>query len=643
MKGRNFILQNFPFIEDDFDALTDYQLFSKVVEYVKRFAKDNEEFKKQLEKYENYFENLDVQEEIDNKLDEMLEDGSLSSIISMYLELQTTYGYDSLSDMKSATNLINGCYAKTLGYYSTNDGGASHYLIRTKELSDTPDDMTIIALDDETLVAELVKEDIMNPTQFGAKGDGETDDTLSINTCIDYADNILFNQGTYIINPIYDSENPDDTCINLKSDKIIDFNNATITIDSTDEMLGYIIRGYQVNNITLKNGNIIGYDETESTGADSQQMGIAIMDCSNIVIENMNISHCRGDGIYVREYSNQKKTNNVYINNCIFTDNRRNQIGYTGGKNIKITNCDFVFDVDPEETYESNWVGIDFERDHDYARFENFYINNCNFKGQPKAAISLSPVDTTVPCYGTIENCNILNCARAIQGTRGGGAGNSVYVRNINITGCTLPPISMTRGNNSMNITFENIVLNSFTYTGVEDLNYMFYMPGASGEGVSNVSIINPICKVQCPLVFMNNGINNVSIINPIFQNGQSDNSWGILHGRTGSSVLVLKDDYNQIRMTIDDDYTPSNISIPSNIIVYGQSEAIDVTIVNSLMSDGNEITVFNLGGYITNILIQNQRTVTIPPYQGYIRIIKMNGVPMFYGNLTKFENLPQE
>ena len=57
MKGRNFILQNFPFIEDDFDALTDYQLFSKVVEYVKRFAKDNEEFKKQLEKYENYFEN----------------------------------------------------------------------------------------------------------------------------------------------------------------------------------------------------------------------------------------------------------------------------------------------------------------------------------------------------------------------------------------------------------------------------------------------------------------------------------------------------------------------------------------------------------------------------------------------------------
>mgnify|MGYP003303630304 CR=1 FL=1 len=32
---RNFVLQNFPYLEDDFDALTDYELFSKMVGYVK--------------------------------------------------------------------------------------------------------------------------------------------------------------------------------------------------------------------------------------------------------------------------------------------------------------------------------------------------------------------------------------------------------------------------------------------------------------------------------------------------------------------------------------------------------------------------------------------------------------------------------
>ena len=32
---KNTVLRNFPILEDDFDALTDYELFSKMVAYVK--------------------------------------------------------------------------------------------------------------------------------------------------------------------------------------------------------------------------------------------------------------------------------------------------------------------------------------------------------------------------------------------------------------------------------------------------------------------------------------------------------------------------------------------------------------------------------------------------------------------------------
>ena len=32
---KNAVLRNFPILEDDFDALTDYELFSKMVAYVK--------------------------------------------------------------------------------------------------------------------------------------------------------------------------------------------------------------------------------------------------------------------------------------------------------------------------------------------------------------------------------------------------------------------------------------------------------------------------------------------------------------------------------------------------------------------------------------------------------------------------------
>ena len=36
---KNSVLQNFPILEDDFDALTDYELFSKMVGYVKSIDK----------------------------------------------------------------------------------------------------------------------------------------------------------------------------------------------------------------------------------------------------------------------------------------------------------------------------------------------------------------------------------------------------------------------------------------------------------------------------------------------------------------------------------------------------------------------------------------------------------------------------
>ena len=86
------VLQNFPFIEADFDALTNYGLLCKIVEYLNNVIASQNTVQTnvetlntafiQLKNYvDNYFENLDVQDEINNKLDEMLEDGSLSTLI----------------------------------------------------------------------------------------------------------------------------------------------------------------------------------------------------------------------------------------------------------------------------------------------------------------------------------------------------------------------------------------------------------------------------------------------------------------------------------------------------------------------------------------------------------------------------------
>lgn len=153
----------------------------------------------------NYFDNLDVQNEINNKLDDMVEAGTLQEIIADYLNSKAIFGFDTVAAMKNATNLINGSYAKTLGFYSINDGGSALYKIRNVTNDDVVDEVTIIALNDNSLIAELIVLNEINIKQFGAYGNNETDDTLSINKALTFANekniyNVYIPNGTYIVN-----------------------------------------------------------------------------------------------------------------------------------------------------------------------------------------------------------------------------------------------------------------------------------------------------------------------------------------------------------------------------------------------------------------------------------------------------------
>ena len=148
---------------------------------------------------EHYFENLDVQEEINNKLDDMVEDGTLDQIIEQYLNSGAFWGFDTVADMKNATNLINGSYAKTIGFHEKNDNGGASYKIRTITNDDVVDEKKIIALYDNTLVAELIIENCLNIKQIGAYGDDSHDDTSILTYAINNFDTIYIPKGIYKI------------------------------------------------------------------------------------------------------------------------------------------------------------------------------------------------------------------------------------------------------------------------------------------------------------------------------------------------------------------------------------------------------------------------------------------------------------
>lgn len=140
------MLQTFPFIEATFDAIDNYGLLCKIVEYVNKNILKTNELGIKVEELNNWFNNLDVQDEINKKLDEMAESGELQNIIGEFLKINTQLIYNTVAEMKSSNNLIVGSTAKTLGFYELNDGGKATYKI-VDDTNLNVDNMTVHLLD----------------------------------------------------------------------------------------------------------------------------------------------------------------------------------------------------------------------------------------------------------------------------------------------------------------------------------------------------------------------------------------------------------------------------------------------------------------------------------------------------------------
>lgn len=297
MRFRNYLLSNFPFLEDDFDALTDYQLFCKMIGYMKKMSKQFDEFKVKLDKYENYFNNLDVQEEIDNKLDEMYESGELADIVSEFLALKSTFTYDTVADMKLAENLANGCTAKTLGYNTIFDGGDAYYYIRTKTEDDTADDIFILDLYDADLVAELiVKNNEVNVKQAGITGDPSDDATSLLAALISSGYNLYFPDGVY---------------------------NTTSQLNITC----HSIRGGE--NSTIK------YNDSENNGQLIEIDGITKLNISNLIFD------CGSATDSTKTSVNLYNSNDIKIKNCEFKNGYGGHLRLNGSDTVLIEDCNF--------------------------------------------------------------------------------------------------------------------------------------------------------------------------------------------------------------------------------------------------------------------------------------------------------------
>lgn len=143
---------------------------------------NNSEVVKELQEYvSTYFDDLDIQDEIDTKLDEMAADGELSQILLDYLELNGLIVFDTIADMKLADNLIDGSYLRTLSKTSLATGDGAFYKVRLLDVSDVIDDDLLVGLTNyPELVAEKITDYVYNT--LDSKIDSVTGDLTQLVT-----------------------------------------------------------------------------------------------------------------------------------------------------------------------------------------------------------------------------------------------------------------------------------------------------------------------------------------------------------------------------------------------------------------------------------------------------------------------------
>ena len=315
-----FVLENFPFIEADFDALTEWQLFCKLGKEINKIIDSQNVVGTEMEKFSqafvelqnyvnNYFDNLDVQDEINNKLNEMSEDGTLQEIISAYLNSKAIFGFDNVEEMKNATNLIDGSYAKTLGFYDKNDGGSGFYRIRNVTNKDDVDGGSLIALDNTNLVAELITNGTINIKQYGAKETVnsyyENDISTYLEKCLNKYDEVYIPNGTYYLSSLTMNVN-NKHLIGIGNVKIYTNNDGLVFSGTSTEP--YINR---VRELRIKNINFLGENRV-GVGLTLRYFGECyIDDCHFEGLEK---------GLYLLNGSEFAMNNSILIGNTISLD-----------------------------------------------------------------------------------------------------------------------------------------------------------------------------------------------------------------------------------------------------------------------------------------------------------------------------------
>lgn len=297
--------------------------------------------------------------------------------------------FESVADMVADVALIVGQKCRTLGYYAVGDGGGNHYEI-VAAATGTNDGGSYIDLYGSGFQAKgFFGAGFATPKQFGAYGDGLSDDTLAIRNAIAFSDVVHIQRGNYrTTSDITHNKGTSSTKTTIIGDGI---GVSVITLDHY--VNGIQILGNQtdltevhISGISVRRNNPDAY--IGSIGPKS----ILVRYSKNSTIDDTEESGAIGFGI---QFWNSK---NATVRNCYVHDHKGGKSGPTGTDGIHFYVCDGATAV--------------------YNKVENVGDD----------AISFGSFDSANPTK------NITCHSNKITGGGGGGVKHYAYVENSSIS-----------------------------------------------------------------------------------------------------------------------------------------------------------------------------------------------------------------
>lgn len=271
--------------------------------------------------------------------------------------------------------------------------------------------------------AETAEPRILNVRDYGAVGDGVTNDTAAINAAaadLCDGDTLYIPAGTYLLReygemeiiPIQDRRN-----IHIRME-----DGAILQLDTvedhaiSDENHHFILHLVRCENSTVTGGAIYG-DRLRYTGSMhvEQGYGIRMIDCKDLTLRGVEIAYLRGDGIMMftgikNPDGTREKCENITVDNCHVHDCLRNGITLSSVDGCVISNTVIhgIRGTAPE-------AAVDIEAEFSGTVNKNVLIEGCRFYDNGKLSVAV-----TGPAESISVSSTVLEQQFAL-GDQGGG------------------------------------------------------------------------------------------------------------------------------------------------------------------------------------------------------------------------------